>query len=112
MLESQKCNWIQHVSYKTLPKIGYIAMLGDQPIAAGFLRRVEGGYGQLDTFVTNPHFGSKMRDEGLNKVVDALLIEAKDLDLIGIIAITQDSGIIERSKKYGFRIINQVLIAK
>ena len=110
MLMDQKCEWMQHVSYKTLPKIGYIAMMGEQPIAVGFLRRVEGGYGQLDTFVTSPWFGSQVRHKGLDGIVNALMAEAKDLNLLGLIAVTKDTGIIKRAKSLGWNEISQTLI--
>ena len=112
MLIDHKCEWMSAVSYKTLPKIGYIAMIGTQPVAAGFLRRVEGGYAQLDTFVTNPWFGSQVRHEGIELVVDALLGEAKELNLLGIIAITKDSGILSRAKERGFVVVEQSIISK
>jgi hypothetical protein len=110
MLDDRETEWIQHISYKTLPKIGYIVVFGKHPIAAGFLRRLEGGYGQLDTFVTSPHFGSMFRDGALNLIVDRLLDDAKSLDLLGIMAITKDEGIISRAKERGFNTIPQVLL--
>ena len=112
MLEDQEAPFLGFVSYKTLPKIGYLAMLGKHPVAAGFLRRVEGGYAQLDTFVSNRHFGSLVRHEGLSKVTEALINDAKDLKLLGILAITIDDGIIQRAKDQGFHVINQVLVGK
>lgn len=84
--------------------------MNGHPIAAGFLRRVEGGYAQLDTFTSNPFFGSKIRHLGINLVVDSLLSDAKDLKLRGILAITEDSGILSRSKTHGFKEIEQKLI--
>ena len=110
MLSDQKYPGIDFVTMKSLPKIGYIATLRNQPIAAGFLRRIEGGYGQLDTFATNPHFGKLIRNEGLNKVVDSLINEAKELKLLGLIGFTGDLGIITRAKDQGFQIINQTII--
>lgn len=90
---------------KTLPKIGYMAFLGDQPIAAGFLRRVEGGYAQLDTLVSNPHFGSQIRHIAIGKVVSALLDEAKLLELEGVIAFTNDYSVITRAEAIGFHVL-------
>lgn len=112
MLKVQRCPWTKDISFKTLPKTGYIVLLGKQPIAAGFLRRVEGGYAQLDTFVSNPYYGSKLRHEAMELIVNSLLDEAKSMKLHGIIAITQDTGILKRSEKHGFAQINQILIGK
>jgi len=95
---------------QTLPKIGYIAFLSKQPIAAGFLRRVEGGYAQIDTLVSNPYFGSKIRNEGIDKVVNWLINDAKDLKLNGILAFTGEPSIIERAKDKGFTVFEQKLI--
>jgi len=62
------------------------------PVPAGFLRRVEPCYAQIDTLVSNAYCGSIMRHEGISKVVDALLADAKRLKLKGIIAHTADKG--------------------
>lgn len=96
---------------KTLPKIGYIALLNGHPIAAGFLRRVEGGYGQIDCLTSNRLFGSQVRHDGINKVVNSLLEDAKDLKLKGIISFTGDKSIKERAEAIGFRVVEQTIIA-
>lgn len=111
MLKSQHYVDTSHITMKTLPKIGYIALLNKHPIAAGFLRRVEGGYAQLDGLTSNAHFGSLIRHEGIKKVVDALLSDAKDLRLNGIMAFTEDQGVLDRAKTIGFQVVNQTLIA-
>lgn len=111
MLEDQKCGWAGKITYKTLPKIGYIVMLGNAPVAAGFLRKLEGGYGQLDTFVTNPFLGSIVRNEGLNQVVENLLLEAKNEKMLGLLAMTESPDIIKRAKdNYNFQIMNQTIL--
>jgi len=111
LLESNDYIGLSDVNMKTLPKIGYIATMNGHPIAAGFLRRVEGGYGQLDTLTSNKFFGSKIRHAGIVKVVDALLEDAKDLKLKGIVAFTVDSGILKRSADLGFKELPHKLIA-
>lgn len=112
MLAGRESDLLGFTSYKSLPKIGYIAMLGKEPVAAGFLRRVEGGYAQLDTFASNPYFGGKIRDEGIRKVTSALMEDAADLKLVGILAITKDDGIFRRAKDQGFQVINQLIMGK
>jgi len=111
MLKDREFLAISTVNMQTLPKIGYIALLNKQPIAAGFLRRVEGGYAQLDTLVSNPYYGSLIRHEGIDKVVKALIEDSKDLKLHGIIAFSEDSGVLSRARSMGFHEINQSLIA-
>lgn len=113
LLEMHKSQGYLHLSdinMRTLPKTGYIALMNNQPIAAGFLRRLEPCYAQLDTLVSNAYFGSKIRHEGVKKVVDALLDEAKRLKLEGILAITTDEGILKRAKELGFHTLPQTLI--
>lgn len=112
MLESQNYNGISDITMKTLPKTGYIVMLDDQPIAAGFLRRVEPCYAQLDTLVSNGYFGSQIRHQGIETVVNALLEDAKRLKLEGIIAHTSDKGILSRADSLGFHVVTQTIIAK
>ena len=110
LLNSNDYIGISEVNMKTLPKIGYIATLNGHPIAAGFLRRVEGGYAQFDTLTTNKYFGSKVRHEGIVKVVDALIEDAKDLKLHGIIAFTTDAGVLSRASELGFKELPHKLI--
>ena len=110
LIELHKANnylQIAEIRQKTLPKIGYIAFFGETPIAAGFLRRVEGGFGQLDTLVSNPHFGSQIRHIAIDKVVTELLADAKVLNLEGIIAFTADLGVLRRAVAIGFKVLEE-----
>lgn len=111
MLESQNYPNVSAIQMRTLPKIGYIALLNGQPIAAGFLRKVEPCYAQIDTLVSNKHFGGIIRHEGIKKVVDSLLQDAKSLKLEGIIAHTSDDGVLKRALELGFHTIDQKIIA-
>lgn len=95
----------------TLPKLGYIIYLGKAPIAAGFLRKVEPCFAQIDTLVSNGHFGSKIRHEGIKTIVDTLIADAKRLKLKGLIAHTLDAGTIARAKSLGFHIVPQTILA-
>lgn len=110
MLKSNQYIGISAIEMKTLPKIGYIALMNNQPIAAGFLRRVEPCYAQLDTLTSNAYFGSQIRHEGIKLVVDTLVEESKRIKLKGIIAFTGDQGILNRAKSLGFHEINQSII--
>ncbi len=103
---------IKHITMKTLPNIGYIAIINEQPVAAGFLRRVEGGFGQMDGFVSNPYLGKLIRHEGMTKVVNALLEDAKDLKLHGVLAFTSDEGIVKRAKELNFHVVPDIILAK
>lgn len=112
MLESRQYMSLSEINMKTLPKLGYIALLnGKQPVAAGFLRRVEGGYAQLDGLTSNPYFGSQIRHEGIKLVVDHLIDAAKQLKINGIMAFTADKGVLDRAAGLGFVKVEQQLIA-
>lgn len=102
LLESNNFLHLAEINMKTLPKIGYMALLNGHPIAAGFLRRVEGGYAQIDTLTSAKHFGSKLRHQGIEAVLNQLIEDANDLDLKGIIAFTEDDGILARAEAMGF----------
>lgn len=95
---------------KTLPKIGYIATLNNQPIAAGFLRRVEPSFAQIDTLCSSSHFGSQIRHIGISKVVTALVQDAKDLKLDGILGFSMDEGTIQRALSMGFHMLDQKVV--
>jgi hypothetical protein len=112
LLKTQKYNDIATISMKTLPRVGYIAFMNNQPIACGFLRRVEPCFAQLDTLASNALFGSTIRHEGIKTVVDTLLLEAKALKIKGIISFTADEGILKRAQSIGFHIVPQTVIAK
>lgn len=111
MLKDREYLGINTITMKNLPKIGYIALMNKQPIAVGFLRKVEGGYAQIDTLVSNPYYGSIIRHEGIKKVTDALQEEAKLLKLHGIIAFTKDTGVLSRADAEGWHKVSETLIA-
>jgi len=112
MHKLQKSPSFSHLTHATMPKVGYIAMMGKQPIAAGFLRRLEPCYGQIDTLESNPLFGSKIRHEAIKKVVDELVSDAYRLKLQGIISFTGDTGTLSRAIGLGFVVLEgQTLIA-
>lgn len=110
MLKDRDFIHISKINMKSLPKIGYIALLHDQPIAAGFLRKVEGGYGQMDTLTSNPFFGSQIRNEGIRLVVDELFKSAKEEGMVSIVSFTSDLGILERSQGLGFKVLEHSVI--
>lgn len=111
MLEAQKYPDLSNAAYKTLPKIGYIALIDNNPIAAGFLRRVEGNVmAQLDGLTSNPYFGSIIRHQGITKIVNQLIEDAKQLKLKGIYAMTQDCAVRVRAEAIGFKKIDHSVI--
>ena len=95
----------------TLPKIGFLAFQDEVPAACIFLRMVEGGYGQIDSMVTNLDLSSEARNEAILPIVNAVLSAAKELELKGIIAITTDDGVVTRANELGFKIIPQTVLS-
>lgn len=85
------------------PAIGFIAYEGTYPIAAGFLRLVEGGTAILDSLVTNPAQSSELRSKSIDLVVENLIKKGKELGLSGIIAYTIEPNVLRRSTKHGFQ---------
>ena len=112
MLDLRQYPSVKKVTKKSLPKIGYIALLNNQPIAVGFLRRVEcDEMAQIDGLTSNPMFGSLLRHEGLRQVVDRIIQDAKDLKLQGLYAFTEDQGVLKRAMNLGFKSHSHNLIS-
>lgn len=110
MLESQGYPDITSVSMKTLPKIGCVALLNNRPVAAGFLRKIEGKMGMIDGLTSNAFLGSIIRHQGLSLVVDYLILEAKELGIEEIIATTSDESVVKRAESIGFQVIPHTII--
>jgi hypothetical protein len=87
---------------KDLPALGYIALVDIYPMAAGFLRKVEGGLGLLDGFILNPSYPRALKDELLDGITLKLIAAAKELKLKGLIALSISEGIKKRAQKHGF----------
>ncbi len=111
MHKTQGYSDMASIESNSLPAIGAIAYKFDAftdigaPVAACFLRMVEGGFAQMDTFVTNANASSELRHEGINACVDKLIIEAKKLKLLGILATTKDESTIMRAQSLGFHVV-------
>lgn len=95
----------------TFPRIGFLAYEGSVCIASAFLRKVEGGYAQLDGLCTNPEQPGHLRHIAIDKVVQCVLKRAAVLGLAHVMAFSVDAGTIERSKKHGFVQLPHSLIA-
>ena len=116
MLESQSYLGITDIANDSLPAIGFVAIESGKayrvPVAAGFLRRVEGGFAQLDTLMSNAMRPAEIRHEAISMVVEELISEAKKLNLHGILATSKDESTIMRALALGFHVVEeQKLIA-
>lgn len=93
-----------------LPEIGFVARDQEGSIAAGFLRRVEGGLVLLDSLIANPKASGKRRSYALDRVVEALLEKAREFKWMKVLAFTKERAILKRSVKHGFQVLNHVVI--
>jgi hypothetical protein len=107
----QQSDTFHHLTEDTLPALGAVATNGNDCVAFGFLRMVEGGYCQIDTLVSNAALSSEIRHEGVSELVKTLIETAKSLNLKGIIAFTSDKTVVARAEATGFRVIPSVVIA-
>lgn len=89
-------------SIDDMPEFGLIAIKGDTPIAAGFIRRVEGPYAILDSFITNPDTPSEFRDRALDLITEKLITIADYNNVTKLISFTTEKNIFIRSIKHGF----------
>jgi hypothetical protein len=85
-----------------MPSIGYIAFEDEMPIAAAFLRKVEGGYGQIDGLVSNPECPCHLRHIAMDIVIKRCISDAKALKITQLMAFCKDESPIMRSKRLGF----------
>ena len=92
------------------PTIGMIALVNNRPVAVGFIRLAEGGLGIFDGLCTNPDCGPMLRNNCLNKLVEALIKEAKNWEVATILAWSSDKNTLTRSEKFGFRKIPDSVI--
>ena len=111
LLESNQYEGICHIDMKSLPKVGYIVLLGKVPIAAGFLRRLEPCFAQIDTLASNAYMGSIIRHQGITMVVDELIAHARVLKLKGIVSHTSNAGVLKRAEALGFHVVKETIIA-
>jgi predicted amino acid racemase len=87
-------------------------MLGDHPVAVGFLRRVECDVvAQIDGLASNSAFGSVIRHEAISKIVESLINEAKSLKLQGVIAFTSDETVKIRAEATGFTRLSHIVLS-
>ena len=93
------------------PEHGVVCYKDETPVAAAFLRRVEGSYAQIDGLVSNPMSGSSTRNECIDIVVLRIMKKARELGIIQLFAISTDSNTLLRSNRHGFTLLpHQVIV--
>jgi len=88
--------------HSEIPKIGFVAYEGKDMVAMGFIRRVEGNYGQLDGLVSNPDMPPKLRSQAIDLVTQKIIEKAKSLKIKTLVAFTKDKNTLVRSFSHGF----------
>lgn len=112
MVEQLKAREAYIPSPKELPKIGYAIFKNETiQVASGFLRKVEGGYAQIDSVCTNPACSSEDRHEALELLVKTLLHKAKMSKINNVLFLTVDESTIVRSQNHGFKKLPQTVMA-
>lgn len=85
-----------------MPEFGAVAYDDAIPVAAGFIRRVEGNHGQLDGLVTDPDQPGELRSNAIDLVVEELMAMAKAMRIRSLVAFSADTNTLMRSLKHGF----------
>lgn len=109
LLKANKSHIAHAVTLNNMPETGFI-VFDVTPVAMGFLRKVEGGAGMIDTLVTDPKASSELRHNAINLIVDELMKSAKHMKLYGVFAFTQEKCVISRARALGFNIAPDKLI--
>lgn len=95
-----------------MPQYGFVAIDDSaQIIASAFIRRVEGGFCQLDGLATDPEKDPVSRNTAINCVLMAVYLKAKELGYKEIMAFSMDNSTLLRSERHGFVKLPHALIA-
>lgn len=91
----------QHI--ENLPSYGLMVYSNDVPVAAGFLKMIEGGNSAiLDSLITNGDLPAEQRDLALDLLVENILIDAKRLGIKHLLAFSSDKNTLVRATRFGF----------
>ncbi len=91
-----------------LPQHGLIAFEAGAPIAAGFLRLVEGNLAMLDSYVTDPSVDPVLRDSALDRLTTKLVKIAKANNIKLLMAFSSDINTLHRTQRHGFTTLPHV----
>jgi hypothetical protein len=102
--------WLLHyglepLNYHNLPEIGFTAFMGITfRVGAVFLLKIEGDYSALlEGLIIDPQVPNRHRDAVLDGLVDRVIKEAKNKGLKGLLALSHNHRVIERAKRFGFK---------
>lgn len=93
------------------PKLGALYYEGAVPVAACFLRAVEGpGLGMLDCLITNPGFGSDDRASAIDALFTHLIETAKSQGYRALLGYTAEASVASRLNTHGFTTLPHTVI--
>lgn len=96
-----------------LPEIGFIVRdEKNTPVAAGFLRKLEGNFGMLDTYVSNASLPAETRHQAIELITQTIEITAKNLGLNGLLFFTAHNSIGQRALDRGYRLTSNIMMVK
>lgn len=93
------------VRFSDLPHTGYYV----PGVAVGFVRECEGGYGIVDSLVSNPLASAQSRHKAFEAIYKEILSNPKFKKLIGF---TVDEGALNRAKAHGFKEIAYTVLSR
>lgn len=85
-----------------IPNIGYVVIYGQVPIAAAFLRQMEGRHALFDGLVSNPEADGKIRNIAIEMLVKKIIKSARSHRIKHIMAYSVDESTLKRSLRHGF----------
>lgn len=95
-----------------LPKTGFIFMVDNRPIAAGFYRHCEGHTAMLDSYISSPSETPELRNKALDLITKILLRTAERKGIKTMLAFSTDHNTITRSLAHGFEAIPHIMSIK
>lgn len=95
LLNNRKLTW----PITALPRIGFIIMDGHDPVAMGFLRRIEKSEtAMVDGFVSDPSAPVELRKHALDLLTKTLIKKAKSLGIKKLIAFSAHKNTIKQAQ--------------
>lgn len=106
------CEWWKHhkwqvVPAQALPPNGYIALIGEKRIVAGFLYRTDSNLGWLEWIVSNPDSTFEERTTAINELLETIFQRAKELKIQAIFTSCKNESLIKRLIEKGFQTTDQ-----
>lgn len=92
---------------RSLPKLGLIASFEDQPICAGFIYETDSNFCLFEWIISNPEASSYVRGLCLDALFQDAEFLGKELGFHHMITMTSHEKLIERAKKFGFKVTDE-----